>query len=233
MALTLDCDVTAEAISGDYFTGTITDETADYGVGGDPLRSAGALYITGEKINADGTVDSDLEFTYVADYQDTWSTITFTIPKDGWHKFKIVFIRDYDAGTSYTQYEAVYDPASKIVYRATAAGPFSGQAPPNASYWEVVSEPTSLVDNVGGATDSPNLEYQLLQRVLCPNAKVLFGNKAEDAAIEGYGDSTRGEDVLTYEFVRLCVEAINSLDQRGKQADGERVCRKVEEFANL
>jgi hypothetical protein len=227
MALTLDVDVTAEAISGDDFLCTVTDATT-YG-GGNPARAAGALYITGEKINSDGTVYADLVF---ASYDpETWSTTTFTLTRDGWHKFRIVFIRDYDSGTTYNKYEAVYNDSDNTVYRSVSNAPFSNQAPPNATYWEVVSDPTSLIDNDGTATESPNLEFQLLQRVLYPNAKVLFGNKAEDAAIEGYGDSTRGEDVLTYEFVRLCVEAMNSMDQRGKQADGERVARKVDEFA--
>jgi hypothetical protein len=227
MALTLDLDFTTEAKNGDIFLGTITDATV-YG-GANPARADGALYITGEKMNADGTVEDDITFvTYSPSGVDAWTSVTFDIEKDGWHKFKIVFIRDFNIATNYAQYEAVY--SGGVVYRATQAS--VGQAPPNASYWEVVSEPTSLLDNDGTATESPNLEFQLLQRVIYPNAKVLFGNKAEDAAIEGYGDSTRGEDVLTYEFVRLCVEAMNSLDQRGKQADGERVARRVEEFAN-
>lgn len=231
MALTLDLDFTAEAKNGDIFLGTITDATV-YGTGGNPARADGALYITGEKMNADGTVEDDISFvTYSPTGVDAWTTVTFDIEKDGWHKFKIVFIRDFEGTiTDYAQYEAVY--SGGVVYRATQAMTAPAPAPPNASYWEVVPDPTSLMDNDGTATESPNLEFQLLQRVIYPNAKVLFGNKAEDAAIEGYGDSTRGEDVLTYEFVRLCVEAMNSLDQRGKQADGERVARKVEEFAN-
>lgn len=227
MALTLDLDVTAESKSGDNFLCTVTDSTI-YG-GANPARAAGALYITGEKVNADGTVHSAVVFTSYD--PEAWITSTFTLTRDGWHKFKIVFIRDYVGGTPYNQYEAVYNDSDNTVYRSISASPFQDQAPPNATYWEVVSSPTSLVDNVGTATASPNLEYQLLQRVLYPNAKVLFGNKTEDAAVEGYGDSTRGEDVLTYEFIRLCVEAMNSMDQRGKQADGERVARRVDEFA--
>lgn len=227
MALTLDLDFTAEAKNGDIFLGTISDATT-YG-GANPARADGGLFITGAKMNADGTEENDITFvSYSPSGADAWTSVTFDIEKDGWHQFKIVFIRDFNIATNYAQYEAVYH--GGVVYRATQAS--VGQTPPNASYWEVVSDPTSLLDNDGTATESPNLEFQLLQRVIYPNAKVLFGNKAEDAAIEGYGDTTRGEDVLTYEFIRLCVEAMNSLDQRGKQADGERVARRVEEFAN-
>lgn len=231
MALTLDVDFTAEERNGDIFLGTLTDGTT-YG-GANPARADGGLYVTGSKINADGSVDSAINFvTYSPTGVDAWTTVTFDIEKDGWHQFKIVFIRDFSASVDYTQYEAVLH--GGVVYRATqASGPgTSVQTPPNSSYWEVISDPTSLMDNDGTSTESPNLEFQLLQRVIYPNAKVAYGNAAEDAAIEGYGDSTRGEDVLTYEFIRLCVEAMNSLDQRGKQADGERVARRVEEFTN-
>lgn len=226
MALTINCDVSSELKNGDNWTMTVTDFTI-YG-DSNPLRSAGALYITGEKVNADGTTDAAVAFSTYD--QETWATTTFTLTKDGWHRFKIVFALDYNAGTTYNQHELVYQDSNNTTYKSIFATPFSGIAPPNATYWVAVSDPTSLVDNVGTSSESPNLEYQLLQRVLYPNAKVEYGNLTEDAAIEGYGDSTRGEDVLNYEFARLMVEAMNSLDQRGKQADGERVARKFDEF---
>lgn len=230
MALTLDVDFTAETTDGDAFSGTLTDNTT-YGTGGNPARANGALYVTGQKINYDSTVDGSLTIdTYDP---ETWATATFDITKDGWHKFKIVFIRDYNwSGTpTYNLHEAVYLDSNNTVYKSISASPFSGISPPNASYWTEVTSPTSLVDNVGTSVASPNLEYQVYERVIYPFAKATFGDLAEDAALECCGDCERGEDVKQYELARVLVEGMNIADQRGKYAKGERMARKADELA--
>lgn len=227
MALTINLAYTNEVKSGDTFLGTISDQTT-YGTGGNPARAAGAFYISGNKLKKDGTVEEALVFSSFNQEVDT--SFTFTIPKDGWHQFIGVFVRDYDNGETYNRYEAVYEDSTNIVYRSIFPSPFSGVAPPNATYWEVVSNPTGLVANVGSATESPNLEYQVYERIIYPNAKTFYGTSSASAAVNGCHDCERSEDVLVYEQAAVNVDALNNYDVRGQYALGEELARASDEL---
>lgn len=224
MALTIALSYSAETKSGTEFIGTITDATANYG-GSNPARSAGAFYISGRKLNKDGTEDEALVFTSYDQEVDT--SFTFTIPKDGWHEFYGMFVRDYDNAYAYSQYELAYQ-TDEVVYRALQAT--TGNAPPNATYWEVVSSPTSVIDNVGASNESPNLEYQIYNRIIYPNAKTFSGTTAAAAALECCGDCERSEDVLLYEQAGANVDALNNYDTRGQYALGEELARNSDEL---
>lgn len=225
MALTISLSYSAETKSGNTFLGTLTDSTV-YGTGGNPARSAGAFYISGKKLKKDGTLDENLVFSSYDQEVDT--SFTFTIPKDGWHQFYGVFVRDYDNAKAYVQYELAYQDSNNTVYRALQST--TGNAPPNATYWEVISSPTSVVDNVGSATESPNLEYQIYNRIIYPNAKTFSGTTAAAAALECCGDCERTEDVLLYEQAGAIVDALNNYDTRGQHALGEELARQSDEL---
>ncbi len=226
MALNIDLAYTAENKVGDSFTGTITDQTV-YG-GANPLRAAGAVYVSGKKLKKDGTLDAAISFTSYD--QEVATTFTFTIPKDGWHQFYGVFIRDYDNSKTYAQYEAAYQDTDNITYRAIFPSPFSGVAPPNTTYWEAVSSPVLLVDNVGTPTASPNLEYQIYNRIIYPDAKTFAGTKTAEAAVNGCSGCERSEDVLVYEQAQVNVDALNNYDFRGQHALGEELARANDEL---
>lgn len=222
MALTVSLSYTSEIKSGNDFLGTLTDATT-YG-GANPARSAVATYVTGKKLKKDGTLDEALVFSTI--YEDVDTTYTFTIPKDGWHQFYFVIVRDYDNSYAYARYELAY--SGGITYRALQAT--TGNAPPNATYWEVYSTPTAAIDNVGTATESPNLEYQIYNRIIYPNAKTFYGTASAVAALECCGDCERSEDVLVYEQAAINVDALNNFDVRGQYANGEELARSSDEL---
>lgn len=221
MALTLSLNFTAETKTGSTYTGTLTDATS-YG-GTEPLRTGGALFIYGKKVKKDGSQDSLLS---IQNYDpETATSFTFTIPKDGWHQFYLVFIRNYTAGT-YAQYQCVYDPVANIVYRSTVAS--NNAAPP--TNWAPVSTPALLVDNVGTPTESPNLEYLVYNRIIFPNAKQFYGTASAAAALSCCNECERSEDILVYEKAAVNVDALVNFDVRGQHASGEELSRNSDEF---
>lgn len=226
MALTISLSYSNETKSGTAYIGTITDATANYGTSGNPARSAGAFYISGRKLNKDGTLDEALVFSSYDQEVDT--SFTFTIPKDGWHEFYGMFVRDYDNAKAYVQYELAYQDSNNTVYRALQAT--TGNAPPNATYWEAISSPTSVIDNVGAANESPNLEYQIYNRIIYPNAKAFSGTASAAAALECCGDCERSEDVQLYEQAVVNVDALNNYDTRSQHALGEELARHSDEL---
>jgi hypothetical protein len=222
VTLNIDLAYTAENKVGDSFTGTITDQTVN------PLRTAGAFFVAAKKLKKDGTLDETISFnTYDP---EAATTFAFPIPKDGHYQFYGAFFRDYDNGKTYAQYEAAYQDTNNIVYRSIFPTPFSGVAPPNTTYWEPVVNPALLVDNVGTSTESPNLEYQIYNRVIHPNAKTFAGTKAAEAAVNGCSDCQRSEDVLIYEQANVNVDALNNYDFRGQHALGEELARANDEL---
>lgn len=224
MALTVDLDYTAEAIDGEIYQGTYTDNTV-YG-GANPARADVAVYLTSEKIKADTTVD--YEVTIDSYNPESATTFTFDIETDGWYKAKYVIIPDYDNGTAYVQYDAVY--SGGVVYRALAGT--TGNAPPNASFWEVISTPTSLIDNDGGATESANIAFQIKQDIIYPFSKTCYGDKTAEAALDCCSTCDRTEKVLDYEYIGVLVDGMDVANQRGLYSKGEKIALKALEFCD-
>lgn len=222
MALTVDLEFTSEAQNESLYLGTLTDATV-YG-GANPARADVAVYLTGEKIKADGTVDYDLT---VDTYTPTSATtFTFDIEDDGWHKFKFAIIPDWNVATAYVTYDVVND--AGVVYQAIGAT--TGNQPPNASYWSVVTTPTDVIDSDGTAAESGNLQFQVLEQIIYPFSKVGFGNACEAAALECCSDCERGEDVKLYEIMGVFVDAMSICNQREKFAKGEKIALKSAEL---
>jgi hypothetical protein len=220
MALTVDLSVASEVVNGDAFTITLDDDTV-YG-GANPARVDVAVFISGEKIKQDGTADYDVTIDYAGSTDETDATsFTFDIEDDGRYKIKYAIIPDYDNADAYVAYDVVY--SSGIVYQAIQST--TGNAPPNATYWSIVSEPTALLDDVGTASESGNLAYQEFNQILYPFSKVAFGNAAEDAALECCSDCERGEDVKLYELLGVYIDGMSICNQREKWQKGERIAR--------
>lgn len=219
MALDITVSYSSETPVGDEYQGVITDDTV-YGTGGNPARADGVLYMTGEKLNYDSSVDYEIDIeTYDPEIV---TTFTFTIVKDGWNQYTIVFIPEYDNGATYALYDAVYE--SGVVYRATQAG-FSGQTPPNSSYWEIISEPTSLAANDGTATESANIAFEIFNIIIYPFAKKLFGDSAENYAIQCCGTFKDVEEFTAYKELGAIVKALQASNTRSRYASGERISR--------
>ncbi len=213
--------LTGESIDGDNFLDTQSDVT-NYDVGGNPSRSDFANYFSIDKMNSDSTVN----YAIVPQAYDPVTAVlyNFSVTVDGWYRSRLLLVPNYDNAVAYDQYDIVY--LSGVVYRATAS--VTGNPPPNASFWEVVTDPITIIDNAGSVTESGNAFYVIKDDVIYPFAKTCFGNKTEEADCDCGCD--RSEKVLAYEQAGVFVDQLNVANQRQKYSAGERISISAAEF---
>lgn len=210
------------SVSSDRLTGTLLDST----VYTSPVRSAVRVFTTGYKIKADNTVDSTLTMTSNTGDPATVTYWNFNIPKDGWFRFPFVIIKAaYSGGTTYAQYDAVYDSATNLVYRSKVAGNV-GHSLSNVTYWELITDPSSLANNKGQSNESLNIESILYQRILTPNSAWGYGSLlASDTCC---GDCDNDETLAVYDTFSLWYNGAVQADFRSELVKGEQICRRIE-----
>lgn len=140
--------------------GVITDSTADYGVGGNPLRTdlANFLYYSKNAINGTRTFYDDVVNT------DPLNTLSWSIltPTSGWTSATLLMIAQHNTVDGYVaeildDQDIVLTPAS-IIYYATTGFVYKciqdhtnvlPDAVDGTDYWEVVENPQDLIDYAG------------------------------------------------------------------------------------
>jgi hypothetical protein len=215
------------AFATDALTGTVTDNTV-YG-DSNPDRSDVVTYISVYKLDKLGNTTAETVSSYD---EQTAENYEFTISQDGWMQAWFVIIPNYDDAATYNRYDVVYE--GGVVYRSKSAAPITAQTPPNTVLWEVISDPTGLIDNDGTSTESANLIFQIFDFVASPNTRIYAGNGVATASEECCTTCKRSEDVLDYELFYVLLDGMVSAGDRGRFAEAERHARKAqEEYANL
>lgn len=206
-------------------TEAVLEDQSEWGEGSNPARADYAIYLKMYKVDKSGNRQSltTTADTSDAEVNDGW---TFSLTEDGHYQGDLALIPDYNNATAYVQYDAVY--SGGVVYRALGAT--TGNAPPNATYWEVISDPTSLVANDGTATESANITSSVFNDILTPNTEYEFGNQTLDIAIEFGDTSSREEDVETYEYLGVLLDAMWIARTREEWVRGEKYARRAEQF---
>lgn len=146
----------------DVYAGVVTDTTPDYGVGGNPARNAAANYLLWSKTDSDGnrvfTNPSPGNVLTVL----TWDVITLTA---GWYERMLMRIQFYNPATAYvpeissngiiSQYASiVYYGTTDKVYKCKLAT--TGNAPTDTTYWEEVTDLSTLISNTNVSTTISN-----------------------------------------------------------------------------
>src|SRR5687767_14640731 len=116
----------------DIESGVVTNLT-DYGVSGNPLRSAKDEYLLWSKTDKNGV----RTFTN-PDQENVLSNLTYNVATltDGHYEGIILRIDIYDNGTPYVVDDVVYHSGS--VYIATAST--TGNLPTDTNFWAVVTD---------------------------------------------------------------------------------------------
>lgn len=136
--------------NADIDTGVVTNAT-DYGVGGNPARSAKAEYLLWSKTDEDGnrTFDNPSPGNVLTTLAYTVNTLV-----DGWYEAMLMRFSEYGGSTAYveeqssgsvvTQYASVvyYNGA---IYKATAPG--TGNLPTDTNFWAAVTDLSELITN--------------------------------------------------------------------------------------
>jgi hypothetical protein len=224
MAITKNLTTTISLVTD---TGTIVDSS----VYSSPTRVTCGVYVKAYKTEYDG---NKLALATVGNTADpnTDSSWTFPYNSDGWYKIAYMAIPDYvTPGTPYNLYDAVFDPAAKVVYRSKIAA--NSSALNVTASWEVISDPAALAFNVGAANESLNISnvavtgVTVLNSVLTPIITEAFGTQAGKAFLEASSDYKRSQDVRTHELLSLALKAIAVADARQNYSEGEIFARRA------
>lgn len=220
MALTISLSIAS--ILADRSQSTVEDNTV-WGTDGNPARADVGVFLKMYKVDQTSVRTA---LTTTPDNADAEVTAewTFDLTVDGHYQGDYIVVPDYNGATAYVQYDVSY--SGGVVYRALQAT--TGNAPPNATYWEVVSDPTTLVANDGTATESANATVYVFNDILTPNTEYKFGNIAEDVALEFGTTSSREEDVETYEMVAVLLDGMWIASTRQEYSNGEKIARKMD-----
>lgn len=210
------------SISNDSLVSTITDET----VYGSPNADRADLrvFVQAYKVDVDNVATEVAVDPDDGDPQ-TDSEWTYDTPNDGHFKVYYVAIPAYDSGTDYNQYDAVYDPADDTVYRSKS-GSNQGNAVSDTDFWEVISEPATLANNEGTATESANIDSLVYRRVLTWLSQHAYGELiSENCACSDCDDN---ELIPPYNLFSLLLNGAQIADQRTEVVKGEQICRRIE-----
>jgi len=223
MAITIN--LVDPVISLDTYIGTITDSSTYTS----PTRATCGVYVKVYKVDYSGgrTYLTTTPNNSDANTDSSWNYVFTT---DGWAQVFYVAVPDYAGGTTYAQYDAVFDPTNKLVYRSKSAGNI-GNALNNTTFWELISDPTSLCLNVGTATASPNLNTNtsiaILNVLPFPITKTNFGTKTGDAFLEASSDYKRSQNVRLYELLGLAIDGMTIAINRQEFSKGELYARRA------
>ena len=151
MALTPSTSYTQDA--SDVNAGVVADTTPDYGTGGNPSRNAAANYLLWCSLTSGGVrTFNNPNFGDVLTIM-AWDVV---VTLSGWYQRILIRIQPYNNGSSYvpqvesngvvSQYASVvYYPSTNKVYKNILA--CSGIVPTNTTYWEEVSNLSTIIDN--------------------------------------------------------------------------------------
>lgn len=211
------------AIDSDRTEVTLTDTTTF----GSPnqVRADCGVFVSVAKVNYDNE-ETDLTVTTDDSDPETDSTFTFSYSNgDGYYKIRYVAIPDYDVATTYAQYDAVFDPATNIVYRSKSAGNV-GNAVSSTVYWEVVSDEAGLADNKDEDNESANIDSLVYERVFTSDAQYGYGNLVSQNSMHTEADD---EDLIReYDKFSIMLNGAVTADERTEVLSGELICRKIE-----
>lgn len=224
MALILNTSTLPIDYAADALSGTITD-TVVYG-GAEPNRADVRVFITGAKMKQDGTVKQDVGVTSDTGDPETSSVYSFSIPEDGWFRFLVVIVREvYSAVDTYSQYEAVYNSVDDKVYRSKQSGNI-GNSLTNTTWWEEITDPSTLALNKGTATESTNIDSLVYNRVLSAQSQQGYGDFVSKESNNCCGDC--GDDTPQYKVLNLLINGLLLADQRTSLLSGEKIARRLE-----
>ncbi len=229
MALT--ADLVRAIISAPGTSSQWSDETV-YG-SPNPDRSDVAVYLTAYKVDED-QVETALEVEdfdpETADEFITENTI------DGWYKYNFVIIPVWLVGTTYNQYDLVWDTVTAAFYEYINASSSAGNAVTDVNYFTPVADPTVKIANVGIATESGNLIYQVINKVVAFQTSLCFIKSTSKTCKESCSptsDCTCGSRTAKLATRIRCLFTNLSLDEaQGKFLEGEKNARLAEKYCD-
>lgn len=221
-------ELTFESITSDRLTGTITDDTT-FG-GSNPARNVLAVYLSGSKMKYNSTIDYALTITPNAG-PATVSSWTFSIAedKDGWNRFLYTALPLYSGGTTYSQYDAVYQASTYLTYRSLQSSN-TGNALSNTSFWEPITDASQLALNSGETNQSNNIASTVYSILVSANSEYAMSSQIAITSQEG-GDTKSGANMRLSYLLGVLVNGLYIHGDRAEYPQGETLARRIETIA--
>lgn len=215
---------TVDSIRSDRAQGVLLDGTTY----SSPVRSGVGVFVTGQKMDFDSSVESTLTVTANNSDPETDSQWTFDIPKDGWFRFNISAIPDFNASSTYAIYDAVYDASSGKVYRSKQNANTTDTLTDTA-WWEEITDPGSLALNEGEDNESENIDSLVYEPGVFPNNEYGYANQIAKAS-EEYLTSLNipDADLERYALLSVLVNGAQVHADRSQMSQAERTCRRLQ-----
>lgn len=163
----------------DINAGVVADTTSNYGTGGNPVRSAAANYLLWAKTDQGGN-----RVFHNPAAGDVLAIMSWTVAMavGGWYERMLMRIQIYSGATAYvpqvesggivTQYASiVYYGSTNKVYKCILAS--TGNLPTNATYFEEVTDLSTLIANTNVTTTISNT---YVRSIADEGVKLLFAN---------------------------------------------------------
>ncbi len=206
-------------------TATITDATTF----SSPLRSTVGVFLKVYKVD-ESAVKTAITATGNTSDADTVANWTFDIDSDGWYLAYYVSIPDYSGGTTYSQYQAVFDSSTDGVYRSKVNSNV-GQSLSNTTYWEAITDPATLAANEDTATESTNIDSLIYNDIILNQLSEFRGDKAIEFAQEGASVIEEpSESSWLFAIADVQYEAALIAELRQQYAAAERYVRRADEL---
>lgn len=212
--------VLTPSINSTNTTLTIADSTTYT----NPVRANCGVFVKIYKVDFRGS-EEPLSTTSTDPETDNSFATEYTV--DGHYRVKYVSVPDYAGGTTYSIYQASFDPTTNKVYRSKQNGNV-GQSLANTTYWEEITNPVSLADNKGTATESTNIDSLVYNRVFSNLTVVKRNTEAINASVEQDLDAERNKDVDKFRLLDIFVEGLIASDTYQYYTKGERIARRAE-----
>lgn len=228
MALT--ANLVRAAVTAPGTTSTWTDETV-YG-GANPDRNEVALYLTAYKVDED-LVETALTVTTFDPEVVTEFTTTNGI--DGWHKYYFVIVDNWLVGTEYEKYDLVWSTTENAFYEYINDTPSTGNLVTNATYFTVVTDPTTKIANVGTDEESGNLIYQVINKVLSYQTSICYIKAASKHAKENCSSGDCNCDSRLSRAFHNIRDLFNNLplnESTGLYIQGEKNARLADKYCD-
>lgn len=227
MALVANLIRTAVTVDGSQ--STWTDSTV-YGTS-NPNRNEVAVYLTAQKVN-ETLVESALTVTTFDPEVVTVFTTTNDI--DGHHRYKFVIIPNWLVGTTYNQFDLVWDPTLNAFYEFINSTPTAGIVVADVNYWVIVADPTTKIANVGTISESGNLIYQIVDKIVDYATATCFVKLGIKNAKENCGGdcSCDNKTYRTFTRIRNLLTSMRLDEAQGLWIAGERAARLAEKYCD-
>lgn len=234
MALTASITFGAVATGGASYV--ITDITT-YG-GANPARNTVGVFLTAYKVNED--LD-ETAMTVASFLPASAATFTITIPTtddngDGWHKIYFIICDKWLIGTTYDQYDVVFDSVGLKFYQYINVASSAGHLVSNTSYWSELTDPTSVIADVGTSEEPGNIVYTVTSKIIDYQTAKCFSTLVTGNARENCGEDCdcdpNSKLAKTLRKVRGLLTAMRIDDTQQLYLAGERAARLAENYCD-